>query len=175
QRDVPLATDGFPVACWQPADVVREQYRVPIDANLGAGSYRLTVAPVAPSGAAGPPVVLGPLRVEPGPPMAAEVPPRQLIQARLDNRILLKGFDLSSTLARPGATLDLTLHWSDLAPLPADYTVFVHVLNTSEKIVAQRDQPPDGGARPTSSWFPGDTILDPYHLVLPADLAPAAC
>jgi mannosyltransferase len=172
QRDVPLATDGFPVARWQPADVVREQYRVPIDAGLAAGSYRLAIAPVATSGAAGSAIFLGPLRVEPGPPAVVETPPRQLLQAQLDNRILLTGYDLSSILARPGTTLDLTLHWSDLAPLPADYTVFVHVLNTSEKIVAQRDQPPAGGARPTSSWFPGDTILDPYHLTLPADLPP---
>ncbi len=169
QRDVPLATASYPPASWNPGDVLREQYHVPISAHLSPGAYRLAVQPLpGPS----PATVLGSLTVQAGvapPPVA---PPGHRLDFTLGGSVALTGFDLASTDVRPGQTIHLTLHWRDVAALDGDYTVFVHVLSQAQKVVAQRDQPPDGGQRPTSSWFPGDEILDRYDLVLPGNLSP---
>src|SRR5262249_8680756 len=113
---------------------------------------------------------LGPLAIAAGAPAQSAAPPQHPLAVTLGQAVELTGYDLASEQARPGATVNLALHWKDLVPLEADYTVFVHVLNSSEKVVAQRDQPPAGGSRPTSSWFAGDVIFDPYSLTRPADL-----
>jgi hypothetical protein len=176
QRDVPLATAEYPAACWQAGDVLSEQYRLPIDAKLPGGDYRLAIRPLPSGGdsptAPGPEVLLGKLAIQPGPPPPAATPPTHPLAFTLGGKIALTGYDLASGPLRPGDQLDLTLHWADLAPVDLDYTVFVHVLDSSEKVVAQRDQPPAAGARPTSSWFPDDAILDRYAIALPATLPP---
>lgn len=77
--------------------------------------------------------------------------------------------------ARLPATLDdplyLTLFWRTPAPLAADYTVFVHVVDNSGRMIGQWDQAPAAGAAPTSSWTPGRIVVDDYRIDL--DLAGA--
>ena len=52
------------------------------------------------------------------------------------------------------------------------YTVFIHMLDASGALVAQRDAEPEGGAAPTTSWLPREIISDPYSIELPGTLAP---
>ena len=171
QRDLPLATASYPTARWQDGDMLREQYRLPIDVKLAPGPYRIAVVPVDGSSATPPgAAVVGSIVVQPGAASVAAAPPRHPLSFQLADGIALTGFDLPSGDVRPGASVDLTLHWSDLAQVDGDYTVFVHVLDAREKVVAQRDQQPMAGRRPTSSWFPGDAILDAYTLALPSTL-----
>ena len=172
QRDLPLATNAYPTSRWQSGAVLREQYRLPVDGKLAAGDYRIAILPISNNSSSGDPVILGNLRIEAGPRPISVAPPQHPLDYSLDGKIALRGFDLVSTQARPGETLALALHWSDLAPVDGDYTVFVHVLDSRQKVVAQHDQPPAAGQRPTSSWFPGDLILDSYQIVLPASLPP---
>ncbi|MBX2998246.1 MAG: DUF2142 domain-containing protein [Caldilineaceae bacterium] len=72
----------------------------------------------------------------------------------------------------PGGILSVELYWQVLAPIPADYTVFIHVLDSADQIVAQLDRPPGGGTSPTSTWREGQTLRDTYPVPLPADLQP---
>ena len=37
---------------------------------------------------------------------------------------------------------------------------------------SQVDRQPDDGRAPTSTWEPGDTVVESVHLPVPADLAP---
>jgi hypothetical protein len=67
------------------------------------------------------------------------------------------------------APLYLTLFWRTSAPLAADYTVFVHVVDSSGRMIGQWDQAPAAGAAPTSSWTPGRIVVDDYRI----DLDPA--
>ncbi len=62
------------------------------------------------------------------------------------------------TRTAKGATLTLT--WRADAPLERDYTVFVHLLDGHEAIVAQRDAQPLNGRYPTHAWTPGDVLVD---------------
>jgi 4-amino-4-deoxy-L-arabinose transferase-like glycosyltransferase len=172
---LPLATSAYPAARWQAGDVLREQYRLPIGDQLDAGQYQVSVEPVSQSGdpvGNAAPAVIGYVNVTPGAAMSPVAPPRIPLSYQLGSGIVLDGIDLSGTPLQPGDTFRATLHWRDLAPVDVDYTVFVHILDASEKVVAQHDQPPAAGARPTSSWFAGDVIFDTYTIQLPKSLTP---
>ena len=75
---------------------------------------------------------------------------------------MLVGYSLS-----PGQPAGLRLVWKALAPMAADYTVFVHVLDQSGQIAAQADAQPRGGTYPTSMWEPGEYVVDDYSFDLP--------
>jgi hypothetical protein len=48
-----------------------------------------------------------------------------------------------------------------------DYSTFVHLLDETELIIAQRDMYPGQGLYPTSLWSAGDAIANRYVLTLP--------
>ncbi|HLZ08543.1 MAG TPA: hypothetical protein VKT80_08150, partial [Chloroflexota bacterium] len=121
----------------------------------------------SPSPAIEPAVAVGRVVVEPGPTKEPAATPTNPLAYTLGPAIALDGFDLSTTTVKPGGQVRLTLHWRDVAPLTNDFTVFVHILDATDKVVAQRDAQPGSGSRPTSSWFPGDVIVDSTVLELP--------
>jgi hypothetical protein len=95
--------------------------------------------------------------------------PDTLVEATLDNAIELAGYTLQiSRTSQP--ILTVTLFWQPLTPLTADYTVFLHLRNSDGATVAQQDGLSLAGAYPTSRWQPGEMVIDPFTLVLPADL-----
>jgi hypothetical protein len=64
------------------------------------------------------------------------------------------------------------LYWQATAEMTAEYTVFVQILNPAGQVIAQIDQPPLAGAAPTTTWLPGEILVDGYNLHLPANLPP---
>jgi hypothetical protein len=86
--------------------------------------------------------------------------------------IRLVGYDVAPPPYHPGQTLRLQVYWLAQQRPPEDYTVFVHVLDGTGQLVAQQDNPPVRGTRPTSTWEPGTLIVDPYDLTIPRDAAP---
>ncbi len=115
--------------------------------------------------------------------------PDILVEATLGDSIQLIGYTLqlphassatiSSTLpvfnlhaSRPISNLYLTLFWRPRHSLTTDYTVFLHLRNAEGITVAQVDRLSLGGAYPTSRWQPGETVIDPFTLSLPANLPP---
>lgn len=68
--------------------------------------------------------------------------------------------------------LYVTLFWQALAPMPRDYTAFVHLLDVDGTLAAQQDRPPAG--YPTSDWQPGEIIADTFAIDVPPNVAPAA-
>lgn len=165
-RNLPFAAD-FPPSKWAIGDVVRGQYNVPISDHLTPGTYSLRIRP---SDVSGEGLALGSFQVEPGAAPAPSPHPQHQLAAQLGDSISLSGYDLGGTSLKPGDKVDLTLYWHDLGDVTTDYKVFVHVLDNSQKVVAQRDQIPADGQRPTSSWFPGDDVADHYQIALPSDL-----
>ncbi|MHB1295135.1 MAG: glycosyltransferase family 39 protein [Anaerolineae bacterium] len=100
------------------------------------------------------------------------------VSYRLGNAISLAGYDLPQDALQAGDTLELDLTWRALQAVDDEYVVFVHVLGvqtnprTGNLLWGQVDSPPLGGAYPTSAWLEGDTLRDPYRIVIDAE-APA--
>ncbi len=80
----------------------------------------------------------------------------------------LDGYAFTPTTAH--GELLLELRWQSLRPVDYNYQVFVHLLNAADEKLAQRDGQPVQWLRPTSTWLPGETIVDRYGLLLPPDL-----
>lgn len=57
-------------------------------------------------------------------------------------------------------TAELRLYWQTNAPIPQDYSVFVHLLDTSGDTVGQLDGAPFANRYPTSTWRPNQSIED---------------
>jgi hypothetical protein len=78
--------------------------------------------------------------------------------------------------ARPGDVIHLVFEWESLALAEESYTIFVHLNDMGHVPHVSLDYTPLGGATPTHLWFPkwlpGQRMLDPYRLEIPADLAP---
>jgi hypothetical protein len=69
-----------------------------------------------------------------------------------------------------GDTLRVTLTWHALEHVEHNWTVFVHLVDESGRIVAEHNSIPQQGAFPMTAWTPGDWLEDSHTLQLPADL-----
>jgi hypothetical protein len=89
------------------------------------------------------------------------------VNANFDVLATLLGYDISETAVQPGGYLDLSLYWQVNAQPPGDYYLFVHLIDETGTIIAQRDTHPGLGRFPTSQWQPGDRFLDSIRIHLP--------
>jgi mannosyltransferase len=89
---------------------------------------------------------------------------------RFANGAELQSYSVSPQVAGPGAAVEITLNWLDTAPMTDRYTVFTHVLDANDHVVAQHDGEPAGGTKPTTEWQPGEVVQDRHGAVLPAQL-----
>jgi hypothetical protein len=60
--------------------------------------------------------------------------------------------------------------WQANAQFPANYRVFIHLVDESGQIIAQTDGEPANWSRPTSGWATSEYILDEHLLALPDNL-----
>jgi len=180
---------------WLPGEVVVERYELPVPFTLAPGEYPLRLGYADLSGGrtelglstGGTMLELATVTVLPNP----DAPPAgglKRVLANLDNQVALMGARVRSglqvraapweepLLVRPGQAVHLTLTWRALASPRDSYTVFIHLIDGAGRYVAGHDYTPLGGACPTYLWFPkwlpGQTLSDPYRLILPADVPP---
>jgi len=165
---------------WVPGEIVSDSYAVPVEATAPPGIYWLDVGlypasdptrslPLVENGQSieRNSVMLGPIKVGgPPPDVVTNNPDPQVELARPfgpAGEITLLGYDIHNS--EPG-TLNskLTLYWQVNAPLPANYTVFVHLVDAQGNVAAQADSPPAAGAYPTGLWDAGEIIVDPHPL-----------
>lgn len=105
-------------------------------------------------------------------PPAAATEPATPLQVAFGPDITLEGFTLTSQAFAPGDIVPVTLFWRT-AVTPATRTkVFLHLLDANGRLVAQRDSEPGGGLVPTTTWTPGETVIDNHGILLPLDLPP---
>lgn len=94
------------------------------------------------------------------------------VSVNFGDRMLLTGYDLSQQAVQPGATITVTLHWHALRDMEEDHTVSVQLIDEAQRKAAQRDSPPLGGAAPTTTWSPSDSLVDAIPLTVFPDAAP---
>jgi len=88
------------------------------------------------------------------------------LRANLADKVAFLGYDLDKTTIKPNSTLHLTLYWQALARMETSYTVFVHLLDAQDRTWGQRDNLPMRGTHPTTSWLPGEVVIDEYEVVV---------
>ena len=69
-----------------------------------------------------------------------------------------------------GAGLQVSLTWLSLAPVSEDLTVFLHLYDNQNRLIAQEDGYPLGGLFPFRFWRAGSLVQDIRRLPLPAGL-----
>lgn len=173
----------FSTLLWKPDEVFRDEYEVPIsqEAAPGRGTVIVGFYPWGePSrrlpaySADGQPIGdhfgLVPIKIAPAKPLSYS--PQYSLQVDFAGRIALIGYDLPQETVKAGETLHLTLYFEGQAKMDEDYTVFVHLLDEENQIVAQRDSQPQSGNYPTSIWDIDEVVKDEYEMMLKPDMPP---
>lgn len=165
----------YPTSLWKLGEVFRDEYWVPIAvdatspsvAKIQVGLYdrsdHTDLDSVDASGRSITPIV-GRFKI--AGPISPHILPENPTHYTFGNLIVLDGYTL-----KMDSNLDITLFWERAAPIPGDYTVFVHILDSNGKILAQQDQQPMKGANPTSLWAAHEQVVDPYLFELGPDSA----
>ncbi|MCP4418148.1 MAG: hypothetical protein GY805_16110, partial [Chloroflexi bacterium] len=84
--------------------------------------------------------------------------------------ISLNGYSLGETVRQPGDIVEVTLFWETAVSLDQRYKIFLHLLNSDGNIVSQRDSEPGGGLALTTTWQPGEIVIDNHGILVPSDL-----
>ncbi len=173
----------YPLQRWPPGRYARDEWALPLDRGLAPGVYHLqmglylrtdgepidvhplldTWAPQERLSAA----TLGRIKLPVPPPSAAEWGAATRVDAPVGADLLLARYALDFDSAT--RTVHLTLYWQSRATTGTNYTVFVHALDASGQIIAQKDAPPREGSYPTSVWDMGEVVPDVYTLAIPGD------
>lgn len=103
-------------------------------------------------------------------PTQVSLQPDVPVSFRFGESVLLTGYTLSTPLVRAGDIVQLALYWRTDTRLSERYKVFIHLVDASGQIVAQRDSEPGGGAAITTIWEPGQPVVDRYGILLPEGL-----
>ena len=107
-----------------------------------------------------------------GEPPAAPTPSGATFAGLDGETITLHEFNVWPAAAQAGDVVGARLLWSADATPRRAYKVFLHLLDETGQVVAQRDGEPGGGARPTTGWMAGELVTDNHGLLLPPDLPP---
>lgn len=112
----------------------------------------------------------------------SQLPPDvQHVNWDINSEMRLMGYRIEPTAAagalpavRPYEALPVTVYWQALAPMTANYSVFVHLLGRERVVVGQLNTYPGLGLWPTTQLRPGDVVADTYQVPIAADaVAPA--
>lgn len=163
---------------WQPGQLLREPTGLYFPPETSPGTYRLEMKLIQDGGlVAGRPfwipfsqetIRLGTIEVTPWP-LTTELPEdTNLVEAQFGSHIRLHSYDLSID----PSTVKLILYWQANSAPETNWFVFVHLVDASGEIVAQRDFVPAEGLRPTTGWRVNEVIEDNHRLPLPPDLPP---
>jgi hypothetical protein len=167
EETFPIASEAYPTTQWQAGEVVRSQHYLPVPAEAPAGRGRLQLTVVDQEGTPLAAVIdLSELEIE--------MPERRMtlpvietpMEINLGDEVTFLGYDLSTTVVKPGDTLRLTLYWQARREIAGWYKVFTHLLDDEDRIWAQKDSVPVGGTRPTTGWVRGEVIVDEYELAV---------
>ena len=155
---IPAKAGSMPGEYYLDVNVIQTQYSYSLPAKTWAGDDMGQVA-------------LGPFKLKVLPPLESELQSARQVNIQFGDKIALLSYTGIGSV-HAGSSLPVILYWQALAKPTHDYTVFVHLLDADDKVVAQIDAEPRGGTYPTTVWDVGEIIRDDYLMKLPADLRP---
>jgi hypothetical protein len=172
QRDMYPGQGLWPTSQMKPGDAIESRYVLNLPSTAYApdrltwevGVYDFATQQRLPTSSGGDNVRFG--SVELVAPSGSVPNP---MRVNLDEQIELIGYTLDRRAVSPNESIFLTLYWRAKSKMPADYTVFTHVLEKPETLWAQQDkqlQPP------SLSWSIGQVVSDTYELKIKPDAPP---
>jgi hypothetical protein len=170
--DEPVLHGIYQPDLWPQAVTLPDRHRLVLPSSLLPGRYRLDLG-VYPSDEPGQLLPVGGAdrlalaAVEIG---GSPVPAPEEQTAVEFGAIRLLGYDLDCGTA-PN-TCQVTLHWQAQGPVDRDYTVFMHLVDG--EIASPDDGAPGDPFFPTSTWLPGQVVLDGHTLAVPQEAPPEA-
>ncbi len=136
----------YPPSQWQPGDIWRFVTKARVPANVDTTHYRFTLK------SADSAYDLAPIKVIPIARTFTAPPIQTPTHIRFGEMIELAGYTLTGN--------SLELIWKALGTPEQDLIAFVHVEDSSGKIIAQSDAVPANWSRPTTGWVKGEYIVD---------------
>ncbi len=183
-----FTTDGhLTTPSWEPGEVIVERFDIALPQNLPTGEYPLSadLRNLSKNTNAKLDLDIGKLVVssEGRPPDTRGLLANFRQQVGLVSARVRKGLGQRRTppwnnpiLVNPGDTIHVKLEWESLAPADESYTVFLHLIDPSDRPLVTLDYTPLGGSAPTHlwipKWLPGQRMTDPYRLEIPEDILP---
>lgn len=169
QFDGVPAQGSHPTRQWKPDQVFSDRYelRVPAASAPGLATLSMGFYPIGESGerqpvfdasggSLGDRLVLARVRIDETSAIVDSGATKPV--AIWNNGIVLRNAAVEYDSA--GAPQGIVLDWTTNSTLNEDYTVFVQVLDSENRILAQADSQPQQGGAPTSTWRAGDEIRD---------------
>ncbi|MFN8533761.1 MAG: glycosyltransferase family 39 protein [Dehalococcoidia bacterium] len=157
---------GFPVADWPSGWTWRAAWPVRLPASLAGGELIAGLADESRF------VPLTRLTIDAGE-RSFSLPER--IANRTDVHFgdvaILRGWE-ARIRASPGDSIAVRLVWEALSATDRPLKIFVHLVDGSGRVVAQRDGVPADGRWPTTSWVAGQVIEDGGPVQVPNGIAP---
>ncbi|MBI5349327.1 MAG: hypothetical protein HZB77_08455, partial [Chloroflexi bacterium] len=136
----------YPTSQWQQNDVWRFQTKARVPASTDSAQYRFILK--SPDSA----YELAPIKVIPIQRTFTAPTIQNQTSIRFKDVIELAGYNIKGN--------QFELIWKALATPEQDLIAFVHVEDSSGKIIAQSDSVPANWSRPTTGWVRGEFIVD---------------
>lgn len=99
---------------------------------------------------------------------------RQQVTRRWENGLALRGLSTDAQQVRPGGALRVEMELAAEAPVSEDYVLFAQLRPAEGPALAAPDGQPQYGAAPTSTWAPGEPVVDRRAILVPEDAVPGA-
>jgi hypothetical protein len=100
------------------------------------------------------------------PAMIVSPTPDRIVDATFAGGMQLTGFDLPKGAATDfSSPLPLTLYFRAVEPVPEDYTLFIHLVDSDNRMLYQYDGIPYQGRHPPRQWRVGEVFADRYEIV----------
>jgi len=172
-RDAPISI-GYPPFQWLADSYVRDWPTLHVPANVADGAYGLKLAVARDNQLLGSALLpfnativdLGRIGIKNRPRVTVAPAIPHSLEATFDNTIKLWGYDLK--MDSQSRKVQVTLYWKALAQMDTSYTVFVHLLDAKNNVLASGDAVPGNGGFPTTGWIDEEYITDVHPLsILP--------
>lgn len=95
-----------------------------------------------------------------------------VLNARVDDRLVLAGFDLGQDRFVPGQTAEIALRWRVTRAVEANHVFRLRLVDESGQPWLTETGQPFDGYYPTGLWPTGKEMRTRYRLPVPADLTP---
>lgn len=177
----PLTLAGFGSAQWLSGDLVWGHIYFALPGHMPAGEYEVELSLIDPEGQTVPAeeiwragvaqsIVAGPAYVQNWPRVTEPPHVTHRPDIVFGGSMRLWGFEIEGE-ASPGGELDVTLVWYDEIPVDDDLHVFLHLMDEDGALVGQADGVPADWTRPTTTWRPGEYVVDQHKIPIASDFA----